>query len=204
MPAPHFVVPVADIEKAQQSLNWEISSEWLTRHLAGTEATPRGPAGQLSVHLAKNGPEILVQGNAKVALTMPCARTLDPVDVDVSADIYLLLEPRAASAPTGAKQRRRRGRSGRSAEDTEGRLSNHDAARDTFDSENVVLDDFVREHILLELPMFPLRSDLRSSDSAGIAPPSETAPASEDRRVDPRLQPLAEMAERMRKMTNKE
>lgn len=204
MPAPHFVVPVADIEKSQQSLSWEISAEWLMRQLAGTEATPRGPAGQLSVQLAKNGREILVQGNAKVALTMPCARTLDPVDVDVSADIYLLLEPRGTSAATGAKQRRRRGRPGRAAEDAEGGLSSKDAARDTFDSENVVLDDFVREHILLELPMFPLRSDLRSSDSAGIAPPSQAATSSEGRRVDPRLQPLAEMAERMRKMTDKE
>jgi uncharacterized protein len=75
-------------------------------------------------------------------------------------------------------------------------LSEQDAARDTFDGEHVVLDDFLREHLVLELPLFPLRSDLRSEDSPAIRPPT-AAPAGE-RPVDPRLAPLAAIADKMR------
>ncbi|MGC4089731.1 MAG: hypothetical protein QM756_17955 [Polyangiaceae bacterium] len=74
-------------------------------------------------------------------------------------------------------------------------LSDSDAARDTFDGERIVLDDFVREFLVLELPMYPRRSDLPSDRSPAIAPPSTETPEAS---VDPRLLPLASIASRLR------
>jgi uncharacterized metal-binding protein YceD (DUF177 family) len=76
-------------------------------------------------------------------------------------------------------------------------LTDTDAARDTFDGERVVLDDFVREFILLELPMYPRRSDLPQEESAAIAPASQSS-GSASSSIDPRLLPLAELANRLR------
>ena len=67
-----------------------------------------------------------------------------------------------------------------------------DAAQDTFDGEQIVLDPFLREFILLELPMFPVRQDLPSLpvEARASAPESETP-------LDPRLAPLAELKDRL-------
>ena len=60
-----------------------------------------------------------------------------------------------------------------------------DADLDTYEGEELVLDPFVREAILLEVPPFPLCS----TNCPGIAPPpTEAEPVSDE--VDPRLAPL--------------
>lgn len=89
-----------------------------------------------------------------------------------------------------------------------------DAAQDTFQGEQIVLDSFLREFILLELPMFPVRQDLPSLpvDARASAPDSSAESATERRgpapntarQLDPRLAPLAELKDRMRQKKNKE
>jgi uncharacterized protein len=91
-------------------------------------------------------------------------------------------------------------------------LSGDDAAQDTFQGEQIVLDPFVREFILLELPMFPVRQDLPSLpvDARASAPGSTAEPSASDndpattsgdarqpRPLDPRLAPLAELKHRL-------
>ncbi|HET9959412.1 MAG TPA: hypothetical protein VFQ61_33205 [Polyangiaceae bacterium] len=109
-----------------------------------------------------------------------------------------------AAGPTTAKSAARPGKPGNErpgkpasgwADDPE--LSESDAARDTFDGERVVLDDFVREFLVLELPMYPRRSDLPREESAAIAPASPSS-GSASSSIDPRLLPLAELANRLR------
>lgn len=87
-----------------------------------------------------------------------------------------------------------------------------DAAQDTFEGEQIVLDSFLREFILLELPMFPVRQDLpslpvevRASGPDARQTPDARAPSSESETpLDPRLAPLAELKDRLRQKQNKE
>lgn len=209
--APLFTVPLADIERNDVSIQWPIPAEWLDQQLADTEARSQGKNGQLTAYLARNGREILVQAKAQVQVVMPCARTLDPVPLTLEPEIYLLLAPRSGQPRPGQPRAKARGESapGAAAKKGTGRarahqdeedpgelLSEQDAARDTFEGDQIVLDGFIREHIVLELPLFPLRSDLRSEDSPAIRPPE--AAASAERAVDPRLMPLMAIAKKMR------
>ena len=77
----------------------------------------------------------------------------------------------------------------RKAKDPEYEFAPEEAEHDTYDGETVVLDDFIREALLLELPNFPLCSEA----CPGIRP-AEPAPGVEPsapgERVDPRLAPL--------------
>ncbi len=210
-----FQVPIADLERGPKHLDAPLTLDWLSWALEGTEASARGP-GQLSATLTKNGTEVLVQGQITAPLQMPCIRTLEPVDVDVKSDLWLLLEPRASEprarppqrgttrlartpSASAAKPPRRR-----AVEDPE--LSLERAARDTFSGDRVHLDDFIREFILLELPMAPLRSDLRSEAEqarpAPLAPQVGPGGAADPVELDPRLAPLAALASRLRQ--NKE
>jgi uncharacterized metal-binding protein YceD (DUF177 family) len=206
-----FSVPLADIESGPKVLDSAITEQWLSQALEGTGAVPRGGAGRLHVELAKNGRDVLVRGYAQVAVNVPCVVTLDPLPFDLRPEILLLLSPgdggtklRGKAPRSGQGKRRPAGKKGKGSRawTEEPELSAEEAARDHFSGDEVVLDEFVREFITLELPMYPRRSDLPSAGDAAIgpAPQPEGPPA-----LDPRLKPLAELAKRLgTKADNKE
>jgi uncharacterized protein len=199
---PHFSVPVRDLERSDQHRSWEVPAAWLDSALADSDARSDGSAGRLELYLKKSAGEVLVKGSVKANVVMPCARTLEPVNVALDAPILLLLE-RRAPAPGARPERNPRPdsaapRKGKP-DPAEAELSAEDAARDYYEGETVVLDDFVREHLLLELPLFPVRSDL-PLDQPGATdslPQAEDTP--DEERIDPRLAPLAALRSSMAK-----
>ncbi len=152
---------------------------------------------------------MIVKGRVKAPLTMPCARTLDPVEINVDAELLLLLSPAPPREPP-TKISKKRNPARHSQVGTKGQehaigrlakertLSEEDSAQDFYSGDEIVLDAFVRELILLELPMFPLRSDLRAMDNPAIPGPPDQAPVGAGIRIDPRLAPLAEIAGRLK------
>ncbi len=213
-----FSIPVADLEYGDREIDEEIPVAWLEAAFAGSEATTRGEPGRLTVTVGKSGRDVMVRGKARASVSVPCARTLDPVDVDLDADIFLLLSPAAprldaaSNRPAKSKSRqnvskkahRKRGAGANADTETEA-LGASDAARDTYDGEEVVLDDFVREFLMLELPMFPLRPDLRSDETTGMGEPLPAGPEAPrtSREIDPRLAPLALIASRLSEKKSK-
>lgn len=206
-----FVIPVAEVDRADVSKSWPLTTEWLQWALEGTEATPGDKAGQLAVHLTRTGRDYVVLGKWSAEVVFRCARTLDPAPYQLGADLTLLL--RRGSNPdqgnkSASRSERHRTRAQKKAE-PEAELSDEDVAADTFTGEQIVLDEFVREQLLLEFPMFPLRSDLRSAASAAIGPAPENPEANateflgsqptesdvaERENLDPRLAPLLDIA----------
>ncbi len=230
MSRPELVVPVADLERGPKHVEFALSEAWLRRALEGTDATVTAP-GKLDVTLNRNGTDVLVRGSVHADLTMRCVVTLDPVPVPVRTEILLMLSPKSASAAEGREpgtggRRRARPPKEKAAETAEavaarpGRaknlakgdghwddspvLTDETAGRDTFDGHEVVLDDFAREILILELPMFPRRSDLPSDAPAANPPlPADTRPEG-DKPLDPRLSPLAELKSRLEQKIKKE
>ena len=214
-----FVVPVPEVERGPRTVSFTLDEAWLREALQGTEATPRR-AGNATLELSKSGRDIMVSGRAEAALSMPCVVTLDPLDIDLNPEIFLMLTP-APSEPTakGARAEKKRSVAGASGkeppaearggaarkrgpkdEDEEGELLDATAAaRDTFEGSQIELDSFIREFLLLELPMFPRRSDLPSSPGPAIGP-RLVEPESDEHEpvIDPRLQPLAALRSRLR------
>jgi uncharacterized protein len=90
-----------------------------------------------------------------------------------------------AGAPSGASARHPRG-DGRAQDEYE--FSSNEAEVDTYDGETVVLDSFVREAILLEMPNFPLCSE--ACPGIRDAPAAPALGRQEARGIDPRLAPL--------------
>jgi DUF177 domain-containing protein len=215
---PLFTVALRDLERNDQNRSWSIPPEWLATALEGTEATPEGSPGQLELYLKKSAREVLVKGKARAKVVMPCARTLDPLTLELDAEVFLLLTPHAnapaakrehapaakrehapaakrerAPRPGGQAEGRERAprQRGSAAEALDAELSSEDAARDHYEGETVVLDTFVREHLLLELPLFPVRSDLPSEEAGVTGSLPDPAGTDEPVELDPRLAPLA-------------
>ena len=208
---PSLVISVADLDDGPRSVRFELSEAWVDAALAGSEASSAGP-GQVEVELLKNGSQVMVRGHAELAVTMTCVRTLAPVQVPLKPDIFLMLSEALPDLGARRRERKPRRKKGRLQAQTpekpakmshrawhdDPELSNERAAQDTYDGEKVVLDTFVREFILLDLPMSPTVSDLPSEDKAAI-PPAPSAEGSEPSApLDPRLAPLAAIAERLR------
>lgn len=202
-----FTIPVRDLERSDQRRSWELPPDWIDWALSESEARSDGSRGSLEVYVKKSGREILVKGEAHASVTMPCARTLEDVPVKLDADIYLLLSPRKPSATSASGRKGGRSRKDEEAASTEEQLSADMAAHDEYDGDTVELDAFVREHLLLELPLFPVKSDLpfdpapatdTPPDEAGAAAdPTAEAPAAPA--VDPRLAPLAALANELQR-----
>ena len=93
--SPLFAVPLRDLERSDLHRSWEIPVEWLSRALEDSEATAAGTPGKVDVYLKKSGREVLVKGAVQAHVVMPCARTLEPLTLELEAPMYLLLSPRA-------------------------------------------------------------------------------------------------------------
>ncbi len=215
MATPSFVVKLSDLEHGPRRVTFEISEGWLRGALAESDAAPGGQAGTLSLELMKNERDVLVRGRCRVQVTVPCVVTLEPLTFDLEPEVLLVLEPSAEPAARGKKLKKTsekapadrvtaaKGRPRKGRGELEPELSDEDAARDTYSGEEIILDPFVREFILLEIPPYPRRSDLPSPEesisSAPLAGPTETS-----KPIDPRLKPLQGILERLRGQAEKE
>jgi uncharacterized metal-binding protein YceD (DUF177 family) len=208
-----FTVNVGDLEDGPKELRGPLPRDWILKILKDTEVVPSGDQdGSLDVTLTKNGPDVLVRGMLRVTVSLPCARTLDPAIYQLKPEVFLMLTPasgsevhqraphrdRTKNAPRGKKLAKKGGW------ENDPELSDDDAARDTYVGDQIVLDDFLREFILLELPMLPLREDLRGLPfeanpplpAAGLSAQDGTV-SEEEKPLDPRLSPLRDLKARL-------
>lgn len=206
----HFTVAVRDLEDGPKSLSFPLGDGFLRAVYEGTDVSWTEP-GTAEVELTKSGRQVLVRGRLRLDVTMPCARTLVPVPIALRPEIFLMLSETSGEGAVRRHRPRKKQRPGKAGapntsekpgkkayrpwvDDPE--LSDRESATDTYDGEEVVLDEFFREFLLLDLPMFPVASDLPTDANAAIPrPPAEKG----ETPVDPRLAPLAAIAARLRK-----
>jgi len=134
--------------------------------------------GHVTGRISRSGAyDMVVRCRVQAAVETPCVRCLEPAKMAVESELSLLLEPTARSNRRTA-----------AASNSEHQFSAAEAELDVYDGECVVLDDFVREVILLELPNFPLCSE----SCPGMRPGPEMAlhESTPGSAVDPRLAPL--------------
>jgi uncharacterized protein len=215
-----FVYSVHDLQKTGgRDFASPLPPDWIRSVLEGCELSPfEDESGHLEVRVSMSGRDVVVRGQLKVPVGLPCVRCLKPMRMLVDTEISLLLMPGRSSRPVGAAiPGPKRGKSAAATDKTpvtrppkhppspgfaKGRwtregdkdayeFSQDEADIDTYDGDEVVLDEFLRELILLEAPIFPLCSE----ECPGIraipeqAPPPDAEPA----KVDPRLQPLLKL-----------
>jgi uncharacterized protein len=171
--SPHeFSFPVHDLDVSGKSFHLPVRSTWLRGVLEGTDIGASEHDGQLDLRLSKSGPDVVVRGTLKAALLVQCSRCLERVIVPVREELSALAVPGGLAG--GAKE----------ADGEDAELAAEDADMISYDGDAVVLDDLIRDELLLGIPMIPLCSE----DCPGIRPEQseEKAPA----HIDPRLVPL--------------
>jgi uncharacterized protein len=130
------------------------------------------------VHAQRNGVEFFVQGEVRADLVVECVRCLGDVALPVHVPVSALLSPR---------------KDGDAAHEVELDEDEEELDRGYYEGHELVLDELVREHLVLECPMQPLCSP----DCKGIAIPEHVKPKTQDfggeGAIDPRLAPLNQL-----------
>jgi uncharacterized protein len=165
-----FSVSVHDLDAAGKHFRFAVRPGWVRGALEGTEVSPANSEGELDLRVSKSGTDVVVRGTLRAELVVACARCLEPARVAIREPISALVVP---AQPAGAVA------PGQDDEATE------EADVIVFDGETVVLDDLVRDELLLGIPMIPLCSEACPGIRPETPPESGAVPG-----VDPRLRPL--------------
>jgi uncharacterized protein len=181
-----FVLHVPDIDEAGKDYAFTLAPDWIESHLkdAVLRADPAFGPGSLEVHAQENdATEFLVTGTLKAHLLTECGRCLGDAKVPVDLQFATLFTRGAGKKHPGHPTKQERFEA--TDEDDDDALQ-----REEFSGYDIVLDDLVREYLVLEVPMQPLCSET----CAGIPVPAHLrAPEeafSSTGAVDPRLAPL--------------
>lgn len=166
-----FTVNVSELDAGGKEYDFDVRAAWVRGAFEDHEATSSGKDGRLSVRASKSGHDVVVHGTLDAELEIPCARCLEPTKLPVHADLSVLYVPASTlKAESGDED-----------------LSDSEADTLPFSGETVVLDDLVRDELVLGVPMIPLCRE----DCAGMSPaPKQEEGKSEDKPIDPRLAPL--------------
>lgn len=154
-----FAVPVRDLEEGPRTYVFPIRPAWAKAELEEGEIKAIADEGKLEVQLTKTGTDIWVDGRIALEVEMPCARCTQPAHVPIEAELKIMMVPESA----------------KDEEDDEGDFA-------YYDGQTAVLDDLVRDEILLGIPMIPLCKESCWGMSTG--------PQKEEPPIDPRLEPL--------------
>jgi uncharacterized protein len=170
---PEFSIPIHDLDAGGREFRFPVRAAWLRGALEGTDVSPSDHDGDMAVRLSKSGNDVVVRGKLRAELKVPCARCLEPATIPIDADLSALAVL---------------GESATEDEEEEHEISEQEADMIPYDGETVVLDDLVRDELLLGIPMIPLCSEA----CPGISPQPKRDPDA-DADIDPRLRPLLKL-----------
>jgi uncharacterized protein len=170
--AHEFTFPVHDLDVSGKHFRLPVRAAWLRGVLEGTDIGASDRDGDLDLRLSRSGSDVVLRGRLAADLLVQCSRCLERVVVPVREEVSALAVPSAEA------------RGARDHDDEDAELTAEDADVITYDGETVVLDDLVRDELLLGIPMIPLCSE----SCPGIRPERSEGDGVEN--IDPRLRPL--------------
>jgi uncharacterized protein len=166
-----FSIPVSELDAGGKEYRFTVRPAWVRRQLENHEASAAEREGSIVVRASKSGHDVVVNGKLDAEVKVPCARCLEPFALPIKTDVAVLFAPAAKL---------------KSPDKSEYEFSAEEADTLPFDGETVVLDDLVRDELLLEIPMIPLCSET----CPGMGTPPGVEEKAEDKGIDPRLAPL--------------
>ena len=169
-----FAVPFSSLDAGGSSFDFVIRPAWVRGAVEDCNIAATEREGRLTVRLSASGRDVVAVGKLDADLVVPCARCLAPAKVTIEHEFSVMFVP-DANAPRH--------------DDDEEIVASEEADTLPYDGETVVLDDFVRDELLLETPMIPLCSEACPGMSPSLASDGSEAPSPKDT-VDPRLLPL--------------
>lgn len=172
-----FEIKLTELDNGGKDYDLPLPTAWLDANLGveGVKADPE-TQGRLKFYASLSGSDIIIHGRIKARVIAECARCLSDAPIAVDTDLTGLFSKRSAAT----------------VEELE--LTPEDLNRVVYVGDSIILDEFVRDQVLLEVPM----QSLCREDCPGIPVPDhirgpevlEDGPVLDGKRIDPRFAPL--------------
>jgi uncharacterized metal-binding protein YceD (DUF177 family) len=135
---PLVSIKVRDLPDGVSPHRFELPADWVAEQLSGVEDVHGvRAAGTLVLEATRRGREVLLNGAAEAQLVVACVRCLAEFELHVEAPLAVLMRP---------------GPEGQSRADE---LCLEDLGEERYAGDEIVLDDLVRDLLILEVPMNP-------------------------------------------------
>ena len=178
-----FSYALHELKQGPLVVNLDLGAAWLNDALADTDVVASDSAkGAVHCSLVLVGRDVIVRGHVDATIALPCARCLHPTEVSIRGKLALVLKPESQGDPVFAENY-----------EGEREFTSQEAEYDTYRRDQIVLDDFIREAILLELPIFPLCSESCTGIDAASEATSALDGFDEPGAIDPRFAPLLKL-----------
>lgn len=186
-----FVLRVLDLDAGGKEITFPVRTAWVREVLAGSDlrADEKGPEGSFEMRADRTGRDILLTGRLRGSIVADCVRCLEDARIGVDTQVATLYSP----AASGKHEKKK-------AETAEADVDPDEPDHEVFSGEEIVLDDLVRQSLILEVPMQPLCDEA----CEGIEIPEHVRPPADFGReegapdVDPRLAPLMKLAQKVK------
>jgi uncharacterized protein len=157
-----------------------LDEEWFAQNLGEVLAEGQAGQGTASLQIVVSGDKVTLTGTIHAEFYVDCSRCLEPASVEVDAPLLLVLEPESGRPEFE--------------ENEEVELTEEDLNYATYHGDEVDLDPFLREQILLGIPIAPLcREDCWPEWFSGLVETEASVEEAEKNRIDPRWQALLEL-----------
>ncbi len=165
-----FTMDLEDLRKGSGNIDRDIPLDWLGQEMKACEYNVEPTNAHVRMSLSAHDQGVLLSGSASVRVKTECGKCLAEMylDLECALDGFMM--------PIGA---------GQEPEEPDDELTPQDLKREWYENDIVVLDELIRDSIMLELPMNP-----RCSDSCPGIELHALVESKEDY-MDPRLAPLA-------------
>ncbi|MBI5501750.1 MAG: DUF177 domain-containing protein [Deltaproteobacteria bacterium] len=138
-----IVIDLHDVSEHEGSWTFPLTRDWSAAAFKDCDVAPAGEDGLLEVGVTPTGKDYLVQGRLRIGLAGTCVRCLRPTSLEINTPIAVLFVPGPVVVREPAKD------DGAEAEPDEGPDVEH------YQGHRLILDEYVRDTILLEVPMNP-------------------------------------------------
>lgn len=155
-----FVINVHEIEDGVSDHRFDVPVDWLAGQLADCEGIAAGETpGSIELTATKRGRKVMLAGSVRATLSVTCVRCLGNFEDAVEPEVEVLMVPVSSVAPAGEK---------------DGEKEEDDLGIERYQGDQIVIDDLIRDSLILEVPMNPNCGDgcpgwdhLRSEPSRG-------------------------------------
>jgi len=170
-----FSINVETLRKGSITIDRDLPMDWLAQemNICGFPVVPI--RSRLSLNLELLDQSVLVQGFAEAMIEVKCSLCLSNINLTLKGDISNYLSPMPISGTDELLNKEE--------------LTPEDLEKEYYSEDTIVLDNLIRDAIMLELPMTP-----RCENScSGIIKHPKKSTYNAKQSVDPRLAPLADI-----------
>ncbi|MCP4604763.1 MAG: DUF177 domain-containing protein [Proteobacteria bacterium] len=165
-----FTVDIAELRRGPVLIERDIALSRLTEKLKYCEYEAYPKSAHVKVRLEPCGNGILVRGNIEAHIHVKCSTCLADTIIQLVPSISAFLSPKSEIETKSDDQE----------------WTPEDLEKEFYEGEKVVLDEFLIDALMLELPMNPKCAESCYSQANDIVGEAK-------RKIDPRLAPLADL-----------